>query len=67
MHTYLHGLLNMLHPCLRILLAMYSEATTGMRQLMCTAVSQIRSDQLIPLHHYTHLLYPVCLCFTLYV
>jgi uncharacterized protein with PQ loop repeat len=31
----------LLHPCLRILLAIYSEATTCMRQLMCTAVSQL--------------------------
>jgi hypothetical protein len=30
----------LLHPCLRILLAMYSEATACIRQLMCTAVSQ---------------------------
>jgi hypothetical protein len=57
----------LLHPCLRIMLAMYSEATACMRQLMCTAVmSQLRSDQLIPLHHYAHLLYPACL-FLLYM
>jgi len=46
----LHG-----YPCnLHILLAMYSEAAA----YMCTAVS---SDQLIPLHHHAHLLYPACL------
>jgi Na+/H+-dicarboxylate symporter len=56
----------LLHPCLRILLAIYSEATACMRQLMCTAVSQIRLDQLVPLHHYAHLMYPACLFF-LYV
>jgi len=40
----------LLHPCLRILLAIYSEATACMRQLMCTAEShQLRSDQLVPL------------------
>jgi hypothetical protein len=37
-----------------------------MRQLMCTAVSQIRSDQLVPLHHYAHLMYPACLFFLLF-
>jgi hypothetical protein len=51
----------LLHPCLRILLAIYSEATACMRQLMCTAVSQLRSGQLVPLHHYAHLMYPACL------
>jgi hypothetical protein len=56
----------LLHPCLRILLAIYSEATACMQQLMCTAVSQLNSDQLIPLHHYAHLMYPPCLYF-LYV
>jgi hypothetical protein len=48
----------LLHPCLRILLAIYSEATAaGMRQIVCTAVSQLRSGQLIPLHHSAYLLY----------
>jgi hypothetical protein len=50
-------------PCLRILLAIYSEATACMRQLMCTAVSQLRSDQLVPLHHHAHFMYPACLFF----
>jgi hypothetical protein len=53
----------LLHPCLRILLAIYSEATACMRQLMCTAVSQLRSDQLVPLHHHAHFMYPACLFF----
>jgi hypothetical protein len=57
----------LLHPCLRILLAIYSsEDTACMHQLMCTAVSQLRSDQLIPLHLYAHLMYPACL-FVLYI
>jgi hypothetical protein len=43
------------------LLAIYSEATACMRQLMCTAVSQLRSDQLVPLHHHAHFIYPACL------
>jgi hypothetical protein len=38
-----------------------------MRQLMCTAVSQLRSDQLIPLHHYAHLLHPACLFFLYHI
>jgi hypothetical protein len=42
------GLFVLLHPCLRILLAIYSEATACMRQLMCTAVSQIRSARPTP-------------------
>jgi hypothetical protein len=42
------------------LLLLYYEATACMRQLMCTAVSKLRSDQLIPLHHCAHLLYPAC-------
>jgi hypothetical protein len=46
----------LLHPCLRILLAIYSGATACMRQLMCTAVSQLSSDQLVPLHHSAYLL-----------
>jgi hypothetical protein len=49
---------------IRILLAIYSEATTCMRQLMCTAVSQLRSDQLVPLHHHAHFMYPACLLFS---
>jgi hypothetical protein len=56
----------LLHPCLRILLAMYSEATACIRQLMCTAVSQLRSAQIIPLHHYAYLLYPACRLVFLY-
>jgi hypothetical protein len=51
------------YPCLRILLAIYSEATACIRQLMCTAVSQLRSDQLVPLHHHAHFIYPACLFF----
>jgi hypothetical protein len=51
----------LLHPCLRILLAIYSEATACMRQLMCTAVRQLSSDQLVPLHHHAHFIYPACL------
>jgi hypothetical protein len=43
---------------------MYSEATACMRQLMCTAVSQLSSAQLIPLHHIALLLYPACLFFS---
>jgi hypothetical protein len=60
----------LLHPCLRILLAIHSEATACMRQLMCTAVilllqwvSQLSSDQLVPLHHNAHFMYPACLFF----
>jgi hypothetical protein len=53
----------LLHPCLRILLAIYSQATACMRQLMCTAVSQLRSDQIVPLHHHAHFMYPACLFF----
>jgi hypothetical protein len=34
-----------------------------MRQLMCTAVSQLSSDQLVPLHHHAHFIYPACLFF----
>jgi hypothetical protein len=30
---------------------------------MCTAVSQLRSDQLVPLHHHAHFMYPACLFF----
>jgi hypothetical protein len=50
------------HPA-RILLAIYSEAIACMRQLMCTAVSQLSSDQLVPLHHHAHFIYPACLFF----
>jgi hypothetical protein len=49
------------YVCASYLVAMYSEATACMRQLMCAAMSQLISDQLIPLHHYAHLLYPACL------
>jgi hypothetical protein len=40
----------LLHPCLRILLVIYSEATACMRQLMCTAAesAQIRSARPTP-------------------
>jgi hypothetical protein len=38
-----------------------------MRQLMCTAVSQLRSDQLVPLHHHAHFMYPACLFFLIYM
>jgi hypothetical protein len=48
-----------------LLLTMYSEATACIRQLMCTAVSQLSSAQIIPLHHYAYLLYPACLFFLL--
>jgi hypothetical protein len=41
----------LLHPCLRILLAIYSEATACMRQLMCTAVSRLRSSDQISSSH----------------
>jgi hypothetical protein len=43
----------------------YSEATACMRQLMCTtAVSQLRSDQLVPLHQHAHyFMYPTCMSF----
>jgi hypothetical protein len=34
-----------------------------MCQLMCTAVSQLRSDQLVPLHRHAHFMYPACLYF----
>jgi len=37
-----------------------------MRQLMCTAVSQLSSDQLVPLHHHAHFIYPACLFFLIY-
>jgi hypothetical protein len=30
---------------------------------MYTAVSQLRSDQLVPLHHHAHFIYPACLFF----
>jgi hypothetical protein len=51
----------LLHPSLRILLAMYSEATAGI--LMCTAVSQLSSDEFIipPSIKYAYLLYPAIL------
>jgi hypothetical protein len=41
---------------------MYSEATACIRQLMCTAVSQLSSDQVIPLH-----VIMVHICFALHV
>jgi hypothetical protein len=50
----------------RILLAIYSEATACMRQLMCTAVSQLSSDQLVPLHHHALFMYPACLFFLIH-
>jgi hypothetical protein len=53
----------LLHPCLHILLAMYSEATACMRHNMCTAVSSAQLSSSHSLHHYAHLLYPVCLIF----
>jgi hypothetical protein len=50
------------HPS--VLLDIYSEATAAcMRPLMCTAVSQLRSGQLVPLHHHAHFMYPACLFF----
>jgi hypothetical protein len=60
MNGYKYGM----HEYMYILLAIYSEATACMRQLMCTAVSQLRSDQLVPLHHHhAHFMYPACLFF----
>jgi hypothetical protein len=59
----------LLHPCLRILLAIYSEARgpqlACVSSYMCTAVvmSQLSSDQLVPLHHHAHFMYPACLFF----
>jgi hypothetical protein len=49
----------LLHPCQYILLAMYSEVTACMHQLLCTAVSsaQLSSSHSIILH----------ICFTLHV
>jgi hypothetical protein len=48
------------------LIYIYSEATACMRQLMCTAVSQLSSDQLVPLHHHAHCMYPACLFFLIH-
>jgi hypothetical protein len=39
----------LLHPCLRILLAIYSEATACMRQLTC-ALQRVSSDQVSSSH-----------------
>jgi len=58
----------LLHPCLHILLAMYSEVTACMHQLLCTAVSsaQISSSHSIIMHicltlHVSFFLYIACL------
>jgi hypothetical protein len=37
------------------------------RSCECTAVSPLSSDQLVPLHHYAHLMYPACLFFLFHI
>jgi hypothetical protein len=53
-----------------VLLAIYSTVASLVRpqlacvsSYMCTAVSQLRSDLLVPLHHHAHFIYPACLFF----
>jgi hypothetical protein len=61
MHLYKRRL------CMQAYIYIYTyQATACMRQLMCTAVSQLSSDQLVPLHHHAHCMYPACLFFLIY-
>jgi hypothetical protein len=54
------------HPSARHL-QQSSEATACMRQLLCTAVSQLSSDQLVPLHHHARTLHVPCMSIFSYI